>query len=193
MNEFSSLPREVRSQVEMELQSGERIAWMDQPIPGRMARGSLGLVIFGIPWTAFAVFWMVMAAKGVSNTKGGAITWLFPLFGLPFVLIGIGMLSSPYWARRRAERMAYVITDRRAIIFQGGWRGSVNVRSFEPSALKGDLQRKQHADGSGDLIFAQELRRGSKGRQYTTNIGFLAVRDVKAVEEMVRTLAQKTV
>jgi hypothetical protein len=193
MNEFSSLPREVRSQVEMELQSGERIAWMDQPIPGRMARGSLGLVIFGIPWTAFAVFWMVMAAKGVSNTKGGAITWLFPLFGLPFVLIGIGMLSSPYWARRRAQRMAYVITDRRAIIFQGGWRGSVNVRSFEPSTLKGDLQRKQHADGSGDLIFAQELRRGSKGRQYTANIGFLAVRDVKAVEEMVRTLAQKTV
>jgi hypothetical protein len=191
MNEFSSLPREVRSQVEMELQSGERIAWMDQPIPGRMARGSLGLVIFGIPWTAFAVFWMVMAAKGVSNTKGGAITWLFPLFGLPFVLIGIGMLSSPYWARRRAERMAYVITDRRAIIFQGGWRGSVNVRSFEPSALKGDLQRKQHADGSGDLIFAQEFRRGSKGRTYTMNIGFLAVRDVKGVEEMVRTLAQK--
>jgi hypothetical protein len=193
MNEFSSLPRELRSQVEMELQSGERIVWMDQPIPGHMARGTLGLIIFGIPWTAFAVFWTVMAAKGTSSMKGGAITWLFPLFGVPFIFIGIGMLSSPYWARRRAERMAYVITDRRAIIFQGGWRGSINVRSFEPSTLKGDLQRKQHADGSGDLIFTQELRRGSKGRQYTTNIGFLAVREVKAVEEMVRTLAQKAV
>lgn len=193
MSEFSNLPRELRSQVELELQSGERIVWMDQPIPGRMARGSFGLVIFGIPWTAFAIFWTIMAAKGTSSMNGGAITWLFPLFGLPFVFIGIGMLSSPYWARRRAERMAYVLTDRRAIIFQSGWRGSVNVRSFEPSALKADLQRKQHADGSGDLIFTQELRRGSKGRTYTTNIGFLAVRDVKGVEEKVRTLAQKAV
>jgi hypothetical protein len=181
-----TLPRELRTQVELELQSGERIVWMDQPIPGRMARGSMGLVIFGIPWTAFAIFWVTMAAQGISKSNAGPMGWLFPLFGVPFILIGIGMLSSPYWARRRAERMAYVITDRRAIIFQG-------VRSFEPSALKGELQRKQHADGSGDLIFAQEFRRGSKGRTYTHNIGFLAVRDVKGIEEMVRTLAQKPV
>jgi hypothetical protein len=191
MTDSTTLSRELRSQVEMELQSGERIAWMDQPIPGRLARGSLGLVIFGIPWTAFSIFWVTMAAKGMSKSGVGPIGWLFPLFGVPFILIGIGMLSSPYWARRRAERMAYVLTDRRAMIIQGGWRGSVNVRSFDPAVLKGDLQRKQHADGSGDLIFTQELRRGSKGRQYATNIGFLAVRDVKAVEEMVRTLAQK--
>ena len=192
MNDSTTLPRDLRSQVELELQSGERLVWMEQPIAGRLARSSIGLVIFGIPWTAFSIFWVTMAAKGISKSGVGPIGWLFPLFGVPFILIGIGMLSSPYWARRRAERMAYVLTDRRAMIIQGGWRGSVNVRSFEPSALKGDLQRKQHADGSGDLIFTQELRRGSKGREYTTNVGFLAVRDVKAVEEMVRALAQKT-
>lgn len=191
MSDFSRLPPELRSQVELELQSGERIVWMDQPIPGRLARGSIAIVLFGIPWTAFAIFWVGMAAKGVSSMQGGAIGWLFPLFGVPFILIGLGMLSSPYWIRRSARRSAYVITDRRAIIFQAGWRGSVNVRSFEPSALTGELQRKQYGDGSGDLIFTQEFRRGSKGREYTTNIGFMAVRDVKGVEEMVRALAQK--
>ncbi len=193
MTEPTSLPRNLRSQVELELQSGECIVWLDQPIPGRLARSSLGILIFGIPWTAFAIFWVTMAAKGVSKSNGGAIVWLFPLFGVPFILIGLGMLSSPYWVRRGARRTAYVITDRRAILFQGGWRGSMTVRSFEPSALQGDLHRKQHSDGSGDLIFTQEFQRGSKGREYTTNIGFMAVRDVKGVEEKIRALAQSKI
>lgn len=172
----------------MELRSGERIVWMDQPIPGRMARSSIGLVIFGIPWTAFAVFWIVMAMKGVSKSKEAGPVWLFPLFGLPFVLIGMVLLSSPYWMRRKAQRVAYVLTDRRAIIFEGGWRRSFSVRSFEPSALD-ELHRKQFNDGSGDLVFARDIRRGSKGRQYNVDVGFLGVRDVKSVEEMVRALA----
>lgn len=194
MIDSTTLPRELRSQVEMELQSGERVVWMDQPIPARYARSSIGLVIFGIPWTAFSIFWVAMAAKGVSSMKGGMggmIAWLFPLFGVPFVLIGLGMLSSPWWARRRAARTAYVITDRRAILFEGGWRGGLNVRSFEPASLRGELQRKQHADGSGDLIFQENVRRDSDGDRRVTRVGFMAVRDVKGVEEKIRALAQK--
>lgn len=192
MIDSTTLPRDLRSQVELELQPGERVVWAGQPIPGRLARGSLGIVLFGIPWTAFSIFWVTMAAKGISKSNAGPIGWLFPLFGVPFILIGIGMLSSPYWARRNATRTAYVITDRRAIIFQARLRGGVSVRSFEPSVLK-DLNRTQLTDGSGDLTFAQELQRGAKGRYYYSNIGFQAVRDVKAVEEMVRALAQSKI
>jgi hypothetical protein len=190
MIEPARMDQALRTRVEMELQPGERIVWMDQPIPGRMARGSWALVVFGIPWTAFAVFWTAMAAKGVSSEKGAGPFILFPLFGVPFILIGLGMLTSPYWARRRATRVAYVVTDRRAIILQGGWRGSMSIRSFEPAALT-DLNRTQHADGSGDLVFTHDFRRGSKGRTYTTDVGFIGVRDVRSVEEHVRALAAK--
>ncbi len=190
MSELAQLPQTLRSQVESELQSGERILWMDQPLPGRLARSSLGLVLFGIPWTAFAIFWVAMATVGVSKSNAPGAFWLFPLFGVPFVLVGLGMLSSPYWMRRSALRCAYVLTDRRAIIFQAGWRESISVRSFEPAALR-DLNRTQHSDGSGDLVFTEDWRRGSKGRQYRTKVGFIAVRDVKTVEQMVRALAQK--
>jgi hypothetical protein len=192
MSDFSRLPPELRSPVELELQSGERIVWMDQPIPGRIARSAWPLVMFGIPWTAFSLFWIVMATKGVASSKDAGPFWLFPLFGLPFVLIGFGMLSGPYWAKRGARRTAYVLTDRRAIIFKASGRGSMNVRSFEPGALT-ELNRTQYPDGAGDLVFTEDLRRGSKGRTYTTRIGFMAVRDVKSVEEMVRTLASRAV
>jgi len=176
--------------VERELQPAERIIWMEQPMPGRYARSMWPIVLFGVPWTAFAVFWTVGAGIGTMRSNAPGIFSVFPLFGLPFVLIGIGMLSSPWWARRSARRSVYVITDRRAIIFRSGWRGAMNVRSFEPAHLT-DLQRKQYQDGSGDLILARDYRRDSDGDRMTTNVGFIAVRDAKAVEEMVRALSRR--
>jgi hypothetical protein len=41
---------------------------------------------------------------------------LFPLFGVPFVLIGLGMLAAPYWMRRKAQNTVYALTDKRALI-----------------------------------------------------------------------------
>jgi len=186
------LPHRLRALVEAELQSGERLVWLGQPIPGRLARGTWPIVLFGVPWTAFALFWTGMAAWGTSQASeaGSGLFRAFPLFGVPFILIGVAMLSSPYWARRRALGSAYAITDRRAILFAAGWRGSVTIRSFEPERLT-DLRRKQHADGSGDLVFAQDLRRDSEGHRHATDVGFLVIRDVKGVEELVRTLAQR--
>jgi hypothetical protein len=72
-------------------------------------------------------------------------------------------------------------------VFKGGIR-SISVRSFVPEAL-GDLERKQHPDGSGDLIFARDPYGDGDGHQRLKPIGFLAVPDVKTVEEMVRALA----
>ena len=192
MMDSTTLPRELRSQVELELQSGERIMWMEQPVPGIFASRANGLVLFGIPWTAFAIFWTVTATRTFTGGEFGNMGWLFALFGVPFILIGMRMLTGPCWERRRAARTAYVITDRRAMILEAGWRGGMNVRSFDPPALRVDLQRKQNPNGTGDVIFKQELRRTNKGRARTINIGFLAVRDVKGVEEMVRALAQRT-
>ena len=185
------LPQQLGSLIESELQSNERIAWLEQPIPGRLARTTLPIVLFGIPWTAFAIFWTVGAAWSTSKAANDpGIFRVFPLFGLPFILFGLGMLSRPFWVWRSAKRSAYVLTDRRAILFRAGWRGTT-VRSFEPERLT-DLQRKQHSDGSGDLVFAHDTRRDSNGHRQSTDVGFLAIRDVKSVEEMVRALVQRS-
>jgi hypothetical protein len=185
-----NLPEELVPLVDRELTSGESVAWVGQPIPSRLARAMLPSVLFGIPWTAFAIFWTVMASGAPRQSGSSGWLWVFPLWGVPFILIGFGMLSSPYWVLRRARRTAYVLTNQRAIVMSIGWRGKTAIRSFEPDALK-DLRRNERSDGSGDLIFAEDVSPGNRGRDRVTNAGFLAIKEVKNVEEQVRQLIRK--
>lgn len=180
------LPTRLQSLVEAELDSGEKITWIGAPIARRMAAKSLPIVLFAIPWTAFALFWMAGAAGFRMPDLTNLPRLAFSLFGIPFVLIGFGMLSAPYWMMRKAKKTAYVLTTARAIIFSGGF--STTVRSFAPDRLT-DLQRKQRADGSGDLVFERTLSYNNDGGRRTTDVGFLAIPDVKGVEDRVRQLA----
>ncbi len=186
MIEPGVIPFDLQDKVDRELESGERVVWMDQPVPRYFTAGSIAMFLFAIPWTAFAVFWICGAAgfKIPDFTKGPES--LFPLFGVPFVLIGIGLLSTPIWSFRSALRTVSVITDRRAIAFEGGWM--MTIRSYFPDQLR-EVYRKERRDGSGDVILGRQIRTDSDGDKQATSVGFLNVRDAKAVEEMLRTLA----
>jgi len=187
MNRPADLPPELQRLIDSELYRDERVSWSAQPLPGRLARKAWPMVLFGIPWTAFAVFWVTMASHGIRAAgSSGIFSLFFPLFGVPFILVGLGMLSSPWWLRRQAARTAYVLTNQRAIILSHGWFGRLSVRSFAPEGLS-DLRRNQYADGSGDLIFTQDIRRNNNGNSHIS-VGFLGVGDVKSVEEHIRAL-----
>jgi len=90
----------VQALIERELAPNERVTWSDQPLPGRMAMNSVPMVIFGIPWTLFSMFWVAMAFAGTMKEvqSGQWLALAFPLFGVQFILIGFGMLSAPYGA-----------------------------------------------------------------------------------------------
>jgi hypothetical protein len=178
-----TVPEHLAPLIAAELQDGERIVWIGQPLPRRFARRSIPAVLFGIPWTAFTLFMFAPAPK----------TWdmlgSFLALGVPFLLIGLAMISSPYWVIRKGRRTAYAVTDRRAIIFDGGWWSSTTILSFEPSRLH-DIRRIQHADGSGDLIFERTWKKDSDGDVQSTDHGFLAIADVKEVELLVQQLRE---
>jgi hypothetical protein len=175
------LPTELASLVDAELAKGERVTWIGRPVAWRFALPSVPLVLVAIPFTAFALFW-IGAARGF---PGGGVP-VFALFGIPLMVVGLGMLLSPFWMLYKAGRTAYAITDRRALVIEHGPFGRVMVRSFEPGDLA-ILSRTQHADGSGNLVFRREYRlEGRRGR--FVDIGFLAVPDVKGVEERIREL-----
>ena len=96
--------QEAAALVTAELRGGERTVWIGQPLVGRFARRGILVSLFAIPFTAFAVFWIAGAAAGTAHlpTHGNHNGFLqlfrfFPLFGSPFLLVGIGMLSAPYW------------------------------------------------------------------------------------------------
>ncbi len=189
----SSLPPELEERVRSELRPGEMLLWVGQPRPGPFLLPTIPIVLFGIPWTAFSVFWMVMASWIVfgGHPGGGGfplVFRLFPLWGLPFVLIGLGMLSAPYWAWRKAKQTCYAVTDQRVLIWEPGMFGKVTIRSYGPEALS-RMHRTESADGSGDLIFEEESETNANGsirRTTTGRRGFYGIRNVRGVEELVR-------
>lgn len=189
MIQTGTIPRELDDKVQREMESGERVLWMEQPIPRYFTAMSIGAFLFAIPWTAFAIFWICGASgfKLPDLSKGG-FDLFFSLFGVPFVLIGIGMLSAPLWAYRKAFKTVYVITDRRAITFDAGW--TTTIRSYPPDRLQ-NIHRKEKRDGTGDVVLGQRVWSGSEGGQQAMDLGFLNIRDPKTVEQMLRTLAEQ--
>lgn len=185
----------LRSRVESELREDEDLVWVGQPRPWRLARSAVPVFLFGIVFFGFAVFWTVMASSatnaGSHATPGGQGTTglvqrVFPLFGIPFLLVGAGMLLSPLLAAFVARRTVYAITTRRAIVFDGGLR-SIAVRSYSPRDLD-RLSRVEGASGAGDLVF-DEIEEGSHWREGGSRIrrrGFLAIDDVLSVERLLR-------
>jgi hypothetical protein len=187
MDMMPEIPRDLQDEVERQLEPGERIVWMEQPIPRFFTPQSTATFLFGIPFTAFALFWIYTAASGFRRSDPSkAPSGAFPLFGVPFILIGIALMLSPLWARRKAFKTVYVITDRRAITFDGGW--TTTIRSYAPDQLKG-LYRKERKDGTGDVVLGQVLSNVSRGgQQQMMDVGFLRVRDVRKTEQMLRDL-----
>ena len=183
------IPKGLRRKIENELQPGEIIRWVEQPIPHFFTAASILSVLFGIPWTSFAIFWMGGASgfKLPDLREGLQPQHLFALFGVPFVLIGFGMLSSPIWVWQEARKTVYLVTDKRAISIQGGW--STTIRSYLPDQLK-DIYRKERADGTGDVIISIRRWKDSDGVNRQEEIGFLRVRNPREVENIIKRLSQ---
>lgn len=183
-----AMPAALESRVKQELEPGERLVWMEQPVPRFFTAASTPTFLFAFPWTAFAVFWTVSAAEyKVPDFSQGSLDY-FPLFGLPFIAIGIGLLFSPLWAYFKALKSVYAITDRRAITFEGGL--ATTVTSYAPERLR-SLERKDRANGTGDIVFERQVIPRAKGGSYEKELGFQGLREPRKVEQLLRALAER--
>jgi hypothetical protein len=165
-----------------ELEAGEGVKWMGMPQPRFFTTYSKGAFLFAIPWTAFALFWVAGAAGfQIPDFKDGFA--IFPLFGLPFVLLGIWMLLTPLFVYLNARKTLYMITDKRAVVFEGG--SNTTIRSFEPEQLN-EIIRKERNNGLGDLVFKREFSQKS----LIKDIGFINIEDSKEVERKIKEMIQ---
>ncbi|MEY4590858.1 MAG: hypothetical protein RL497_2934 [Pseudomonadota bacterium] len=175
-----------QSKITAELKPGESVSWSDQPDPSAYAKGSIITTLFFIPFTAFALFWMASAAdfKIPDLSKGGGS--LFPLFGLPFLLVGLWGFFQPFRMKKNAASVIYVITNKRVIIIQGN--RSISYQSFYPDQLK-NIARTQNADNMGNVYFSNESYTDSDGNSSMKKIGFVGIANVQHVEQLIRKLA----
>jgi hypothetical protein len=181
------VPPDVGTAIARALDPDETVVWTGRPIAKQLLRRALPRTLFAVPWTAFAIFWMSQAMKASA---------LFALWGVPFVVVGAGMLAAPWTAHRRARRTAYVLTDRRALVVESA-RSEQDLWPFGPLAVKSYDAERLHQlevvareDGSGDVIFERTATPGPRGARFVGATGFVAVDDVADVQRRVRALAR---
>ena len=185
------IPKELRKKIDNELQSGEFIKWIGQPVPRFFPHFGIIIVFWvGIPWTSYSIYFMLLPWLQSANLKQGILpNYLGSLFLVPFVLVGFHLLSAPIWEWQQARNTVYLITDKRAISIEGS--GATTIRSFLPAQLK-DIYRKERADGSGDVIIATRRWKTKDGDEINKEIGFLGIRNPQEVEKILKQLAENT-
>ncbi|MHA7819629.1 MAG: hypothetical protein ACX930_08305 [Erythrobacter sp.] len=171
-----------------ELRVDERLAWEGMKL-ARVEFENFGLYLFALPWTAFAVFWTVMAVIGVSATEtdgAGSFKWAFPLFGTPFILIGLVMLSAPFASYFQRGRILFAITDQRVLRISLGRK--LSVRSV-PAVRIGQVERREHPDGTGSLQLAVRVGKDSDGDQQVDHFDLGTVANVMAANRALEALS----
>ena len=167
--------------VTRRLASGERLIWWDRPDPVRYARRDANFgVLFGVFFLGFAIFWMTTAYRAP-----GA----FFLFGIPFVLAGLWMVTAPLRAYRAAHTTAFALTDKRVLIVTGS---TVRARLLDHIEY---VETESGADGSGNVLFMSEPVAFApwqwNTQQTTRRSGFIAIADAERVGQELLSLMEK--
>ena len=145
-----SVAQRLALALHRELAEGEQVVWESMKL-ARIEPKGFAIYLFAIPWTAFALFWMGMAGLFTLGVDSDPFAWVFPLFGLPFVLIGLGMMMAPFLSFFQRGRVLFAVTDRRVLKLSLG--GELTVVSVPASKITESV-RNQSADVTGGLVYA---------------------------------------
>lgn len=107
--------------------------------------------VMGIPVAVFITFWMWFALQ---IPRKEVVGWLFPAFGILFVMQALYMLCGHYlrnWLEWR--NIEYAVTNRRTIVRCGLWRihEASRPHSDSPTELRGKSESEV-----GDIIFQSD-------------------------------------
>ena len=131
-----------------EMRPHERLVWADRPIAKVRGALAFGRIAFGLLFGGFAVFWTSAAWLMTRGASSGAFGLFFPLFGIPFIAVGAGIVVAGLKSWRDDGGTVYALTDRRVLIVSGGRRRT--VRSLDLSAIRG-VERVEGEGGAGTI------------------------------------------
>lgn len=108
------------------------------------------MIPFSLLWGGFVAAWEFMAVTLISKAPG-PFGIIFPLFGLPFVLVGLYLIFGRFFVDAyQRRRTLYAVTDDRIIIVSGLlWR---QVKSL-PLRTLSEISLSLGKNGSGSITF----------------------------------------
>ncbi len=113
---------ELYNKLRPYLRDDEEVLWIGKPAALNLPKRSAFTVIFAAFFLSFAIFWMFAA-----SSAGG----FFFLFGIPFVLVGAGMLYGTTIGHKNGlKNSVYAVTEKRAIILTENQRSGVNCKEY---------------------------------------------------------------
>jgi hypothetical protein len=187
MDGSQTLPPALDQALRGELTAGERLLWRAQPRASRL-KGGFGIWLFAIPWTVFALAWESMAllpwlaATGTPDRLQWTWGVVFPIFGLPFILVGFWMLWQPIGAMRKASATVYGLTNRRIMrLVAGKHREMASVLLDQI----GPMDRSEGVDGWGHLRIQTHSRVDSEGDRQTEKFEILGIPGVARLERLI--------
>ena len=128
----NDLPSDYADEVLRELRRKERLMWVGQPLPKLLALRSLSVAIFGVVFFVVGIVFTAVMASGMGGA--GALCLIFSL-------VGVGMMFAPLFAYKRGQRTFYALTNRRALVWQGGYFAGLPFRAEVSPAKR---QARQH-------------------------------------------------
>jgi hypothetical protein len=172
------------------LDPDERLLWTGRPAQGMRYTGKrIGASFVGLFVLGFALFWTAGASAGLwmgewRNTDT-LMFWffiLFPIFGLPFVGLGLYATVGHFFHDRNTRaKTLYALTNRRALILVLGRKVSVKSWPIRPETVI-DYEPGLEAN----IYVATETHTDSEGDKTHTRVGFDLIEDGDKVYRLIR-------
>ncbi len=159
------------------LAPNERILWQGRPRGGLgFGPGALIALPFGLAFSGFALFWMVLASGA------GGLFWMFGLIHFTAGLaVALGPILFPAWRRRHTW---YTLTDRRAFIATDM---PLRGRRLDSYDLRATTRLSLVPGPPATIHFATRSQRGRNGTR-AVPVGFERIEDGDRVYRLMRDL-----
>lgn len=162
------------------LEPGERLLWHGRAVRPKFGPGCAQFGM-GAAFTGFALFWTSLAWLFTrAGSQQDSMSYWFPLFGIPFILVGLWLLISPLLGRVAARKTAFAVTSHRVVrLLIGRGRVSEDIAVTDIAGIETAVA----ADGRGTLVMRM---RGDGAAEFANGFTLGEIADVATAELRLR-------
>lgn len=179
----TELPVQDRAWVERVLGADEQLLLVQKPMTSLWKPGYAYRMFFALFWNGTLSLAFLGIVSHWNNAAVRLPLLVCLLLLLPFILVGVGFLISPWWERELDRRTVYVLTAKRALVLRPStFRRRPVARSY-PLAHDLIKEVREYGRGCGDIVMEQLWAHGA----HCIPLGFLFVQNVRELEYAIHT------